>query len=354
VLNLKISIGTNTKEGPWGGGNLFAINLKKYLEENGHQVINNLDDNDIDLILITEPRKTSESSAFTHVDVENYLKFINKNALVVHRINECDERKNTNYVNKYLIEANKIADSTVFVSTWIKELYLEQGLNCQNVNVILAGADSKIFNNKYQSIWKKGEKIKIATHHWGANWNKGFEIYSRIDKLLEDKLWNDRIEFSYIGNLPPNFTFKNSKHVPPISGFELSSKLKEHHVYITGSLNEPSGNHHIEASQCGLPVMFLDSGGVKEYCEDYGLEYNYENFEEKLIYFIENYNNFLNKMSYYPFNSNLMCKQYLLLFEYLINNKKEFLNLRTIKNSNIFQKKLFFINKNLKKFIIPK
>ena len=31
VILLKISIGTNIKEGPWGGGNLFAINLKNYL-----------------------------------------------------------------------------------------------------------------------------------------------------------------------------------------------------------------------------------------------------------------------------------------------------------------------------------
>ena len=29
---MKISIGTNIKDGPWGGGNLFAINLKNYLE----------------------------------------------------------------------------------------------------------------------------------------------------------------------------------------------------------------------------------------------------------------------------------------------------------------------------------
>ena len=66
---MKISIGTKIKEGPWGGGNLFAINLKKYLEQKGHTVVNNLKDNDIDLILITEPRKTSESSTFTHVEV---------------------------------------------------------------------------------------------------------------------------------------------------------------------------------------------------------------------------------------------------------------------------------------------
>ena len=30
---MKISIGTNIKEGPWGGGNLFAKNLKNFLIE---------------------------------------------------------------------------------------------------------------------------------------------------------------------------------------------------------------------------------------------------------------------------------------------------------------------------------
>ena len=87
---MKVSIGTNIKEGPWGGGNLFAVNLKKYLEGKGHTVINNLADDDIDLILITEPRKTSESSAYTHVDVLDYLSYVNRETLVVHRFNECD------------------------------------------------------------------------------------------------------------------------------------------------------------------------------------------------------------------------------------------------------------------------
>ena len=75
---MKISIGTNIKDGPWGGGNLFAINLKNYLISKGHNVVTNLKDQDIDIILITEPRKTSESSAFTHIDVKKYLKFVNR------------------------------------------------------------------------------------------------------------------------------------------------------------------------------------------------------------------------------------------------------------------------------------
>ena len=53
---------------------------------------------------MTEPSKTSESSSFTNFDVEKYLTYKNNNSLVVHRINECDERKMTNYVNKYLLK----------------------------------------------------------------------------------------------------------------------------------------------------------------------------------------------------------------------------------------------------------
>ncbi len=138
---MKVSIGTNVKDGPWGGGNLFAINLTNYLNENNHEVVYNLDDNDIDIILLTEPRKTSESSAFTHLDVNNYLKFKNPNSIVIHRINECDERKNTDYVNKYLISVNKSADYTVFVSTWLMKLFEKQGLTQSNKKVILAGAN---------------------------------------------------------------------------------------------------------------------------------------------------------------------------------------------------------------------
>ena len=44
---MKISIGTNIKDGPWGGGNLFAINLKNYLEYKGHIVVHDLNDYDI-------------------------------------------------------------------------------------------------------------------------------------------------------------------------------------------------------------------------------------------------------------------------------------------------------------------
>ena len=71
---LKVSIGTNIQDGPWGGGNLFAVNLSRYLKNKGHEVIYDLDDRDIDIILLTEPRKTSPSSAYTNFEIQNYIK----------------------------------------------------------------------------------------------------------------------------------------------------------------------------------------------------------------------------------------------------------------------------------------
>tara|TARA_B100000676_G_C18081761_1_gene851774 strand:- start:1350 stop:2405 length:1056 start_codon:yes stop_codon:yes gene_type:complete len=348
---MKISIGTNIKKGPWGGGNLFAINLKEYLSSKGHIVLNNLNDPKIDLILITEPRKTSESSAFTHLDVQNYIKFTNSETLVMHRINECDERKGTNFVNKYLIEANKIADYTVFVSEWLKNLYEAQGINKKNNKVILAGANKEVFNPKDKAKWNQNNKLKIVTHHWGANWNKGFTIYEKIDGLLNNDFWKEKIEFTYIGNLPSKFKFINSRHIKPLSGKNLSDELKTNHIYLTGSLNEPSGNHHIEGAQCGLPVMYIDSGGVKEYCQDFGIEYTEKNIEEKLKYVLENYDNISERINNYPFNSDLMCSEFLNLFEEMLENKQAILNVRNSLDYGLFEKTIYKLKKNIKSFI---
>ena len=344
---MKISIGTNIKDGPWGGGNLFAINLTNFLISQGHKVISNLEDDDIDIILLTEPRKTSESSAFTHIDVNDYLNYKNSNTLVVHRINECDERKGTNFVNKYLIDVNKSADYTIFVSTWLKELFIDQGLSPMNKKVILAGANKEIFNETGYVPWNKSEKLKIVTHHWGANWNKGFNIYSELDSMLSSPEINKKFEFTYIGNLPKNFSFSNAIHINPLSGNELAKKLKENHVYITASLNEPSGNHHIEAAQCSLPLLFIDSGGIPEYCNNYGLIFIENNFKKKLFEIYENYDQYLEKILKYPFNSDKMCFEYLSLFENLIENRDEILANKEIKKLKITNKYMYSL-KNFK------
>ena len=148
---------------------------------------------------------------------------------------------------------------------------------------------------------------------------KGFELYLKLDKQLNDPVLKNKIEFTYIGNIDKDYSFKNTNLIAPLSGLELANELKDHDIYITGSLNEPSGNHHIEAALCGLPVLYINSGGIPEYCKDFGIEITHNNFEEKILYMIDYFDKFKNKMVKYPFESNLMSKEYLRLFIELLN-----------------------------------
>ena len=184
--------------------------------------------------------------------------------------------------------------------------------------------------------------MRIVTHHWGANWNKGFETYKKIDELLENKLWKNKIEFMYIGNLPKGFTFNNVNVVEPLSGKELSAKIKENHLYITGSLFEPSGNHHIEGAQCGLPILYLNSGGTPEYCKGYGLVFNEANLKEKIFEMMNDYDEYVKKLKEYPFNSDNMSSNYEDLFIGMLNKKEDVLLSRSLDLKNSIIEKIYY------------
>ncbi len=337
---MKIAIGTNIQDGPWGGGNAFAKNLSSFLIESGHEVVYKLLDKDIDIILLTEPRKLSETSSFNHKDINEYLNVVNNNSIVFHRINECDQRKGTNYINEYLIKSNRVADVTIFVSEWLKHLYMEEGIRKENLHTIMAGANREIFNPENFKVWNKNEKLKIVTHHWGTNKNKGYEIYEYIDQLISTDPWKDMIEFTFIGNLPKNYNFTNSNIVKPLYGVELGKELKKNHLYITGSLFEPSGNHHIEAGQCGLPILYIKSGGTSEYCDSFGIPYSIDNLEDKIILFMKNSSQYYEMMKTYSNDSKIMSKEFLDLFNSYIEAKKEIIDNRQLEEINIV-KKLF-------------
>ena len=315
---MKISFGSEIVTGPWGGGNLFLINLKNYLTSNGHQVVFGLDDKDVDIILFTDPRTgRGSTSLISSKDIKNYKRHINKNVKVIQRINECDERKNTKKINKLYLKSSEVADHVVFVSEWLRKIYLDLGMEKEKTSVIMSGSDTLIFNSIGATKKPVNRKYKVLTHHWSSNWMKGFELYLELDKKLSEPTLKNKIEFTYIGNVDKKYEFSNTNILQPLSGLELAEEIKNHDIYITGSLNEPSGNHHIEAALCGLPILYFNSGGIPEYCQDYGLEIDIENFEEKILYMIDYYDIFKNKMKNYPFKSEKMSSNYLKLFNNL-------------------------------------
>jgi len=325
---VKVSIGANLQEGPWGGGNQFVRSLTTYLQARNIEVSFDLSSTDLDIILLIEPRKNLQISAYSIPQITNYIKKQNKQAIVVHRINECDERKGTKNVNKIIRYANFYADQTVFISKWIQELYFGQGMRPAKWDVIYNGADTSYFNGDGLLRWEKSKKIKFVTHHWGGGWLKGFDIYEKLDKMLGDNNYQDKIEFTYIGNVPDGFRFNHAKHIPPLNGKELASAIKQNHVYLTASQNEPAGMHHIEGACCGLPLLYRESGALTEYCSGFGVGFIENNFESKLIQIMNTYDKWVEKIVDYPNTSDKMCKEYHNLFLELVNDKKEILDRR--------------------------
>ncbi len=347
---MKIAINFKPNKGSWGGGNQFVKSLIKGAYDESFQVIYDLKQKDIDIILITDPRSYNEEITFGSLDIFKYLLFVNKNAIVVHRINECDERKNTKHMNFLLKLANYFADHTVFISSWLKSLDIYH----KNISssVILNGADQAIFNDCNNLEWNKEEKLRLVTHHWSGNKMKGFDIYQRIDNMLSTKKWNERIEFTYIGNLPKNFKFKKTIHILPKNGMALSKELSRHHVYVSASINEPAGMHHIEGILCGLPIVYKNSGALPEYCQEFGISFEDIDFTNALESMINEYNYFKLKIKEYPNNSSKMIKSYINLFNSLLKNKT-----KIISNRNLFRSPFFvlfnfiFYFLNLKKFV---
>lgn len=319
---MKVAIGYHIQDGPWGGGNQFARSLAQALESRGDQVRFDLGDKDIDVIVLTDPRERSPSVSFGAGAILRYLLLRNPRALVVHRINECDERKSTRHMNLLLRRANYVADHTVFIATWLKGLGVwRHETPC---SVVLNGADTHFFNPSEHRAWDGCEPLRLVTHHWGGNRLKGFDVYETIDRLLIDPAWAGRIVFTYIGNLPTDVRLPNTRYLSPLSGDALGRELASHHVYVTGSVNEPAGMHHIEGALCGLPLIYRNSGALPEYCDGFGLYFDHAAEVPGLIQrLMTDYPTLCAAMETYASTADRMCSTYIELFERLLAERDD-------------------------------
>ena len=326
-MALKISMGMNIQPGPWGGGNQFGKSLRDYLLAQGEEVSFDLNRPGLDIVLLTEPRANLSISAFNDRDIFAYLAR-NPRTLVVHRVNECDQRKGTKGVNFRLLRANLCADHTVFVSRWLRGLFLEMGLPSLESSVIHNGSDEAVFNRRGHQPWDGREPLRLVTHHWSSNWMKGFDVYTRLDEMLAREPWRDLFSFTYVGNLPEGFAFGASEHAPPTHGEYLADQLRRCHVYITASRNEPGSHHQNEGAACGLPLLYMESGGMTECCQGYGLAFTPDNLADKLMQVRSEYETWARRVEDYPRTAGVMCRSYHELFKDLASRREKILAAR--------------------------
>jgi glycosyltransferase involved in cell wall biosynthesis len=150
--------------------------------------------------------------------------------------------------------------------------------------------------------------VKLVTHHWSKNPKKGFDIYDRLQKYINE---TEKYEFTYIGRKPEGYDFVN--YIPPISAEQIAKELPSHHIYITASIEEAGANHVLEAMACGLPLVFHEDGGsIVNYCKDYGLSFaSFDEMISQIDKMVENYETYKTKVLSYDEDNTQVTDAYL-------------------------------------------
>lgn len=171
--------------------------------------------------------------------------------------------------DRRIYEINReLAEATIFQSHYSLQKHQELGLEFRNPTVIPNATDPVIFHKKGRQPFDQNRKIKIISVSWSDNTNKGAPIYQWLDEHLD---WA-HYEYTFIGRSP--ITFKNIRMIAPLASTELAQELRQHDLYITASKNDPCSNSLLEALACGLPALYLNSGGHREITGQAGLPFN--------------------------------------------------------------------------------
>lgn len=276
MLNFKnksvatVAINLKPRKGSWGGANQWTSQLTRWFEYNGWEVRFDLG-RPVDAIVLTHTG-LSNDTAFGAEDVARHKKAYPR-VRCVHRINDNDIRKETSEMDALLERSNQVADHTVFVSEWLRDHHAKKWFDGRRAHsVIIPGADSRFFHPIGGRKRRDGEPLRLVTHHWSDNWNKGFDVYQEIDRLIGGPL-RGLCELWVVGRWPAEIEWKNARTFPPSSGAKLAELLRSCDAYVSASRFEPGAMHVAEGLQCGLPLLYhKDSGGTVGQGRLYGLE----------------------------------------------------------------------------------
>ena len=164
-----------------------------------------------------------------------------------------------NLINRY------VSDATIYQSLWSYKKNFKLNYNVNKIRkIIYNSADSRFFFNK--KLKKKNKSIIISS--FSSNDNKGFKYYRYLDQNLNF----NKYSVTFVGNT--NEKFKNIKIIKVQSSENLGNLLNKHSIYLTASKNDPCSNSLLEALQCKLPALVLNSGGHPELLKDRGYIFN--------------------------------------------------------------------------------
>lgn len=248
---------------PIGGGHQFMRALWTEFIQRGIKLENNT---------ISHTTRACIFNSY-NFDFERLRKLRRSDCWMVHRVDGpmVAYRGRDDGSDKKIWQLNReLANSTIFQSHYSLQKHLELGMEFKSPIVIMNAADLQIFHPNGRIAFDRHRKTRLISNSWSNNLNKGALTY----KWIEDHLDWDRFEYTFVGSSP--IEFDRIQMVPPVKPESMASLLRQHDIYIAGSRHDPCSNSLIEALSCGLPAIYLKSGGHPEIVAEAGFGFSKE------------------------------------------------------------------------------
>jgi len=161
----------------------------------------------------------------------------------------------------------KLADATIAISHATIEMYGRIGVALVDPRVIYNGCDDRIFHPRGRVAFDRDRRIRLISTSWSDNPRKGGPTYRWLEQHLD---W-DHYEFTFVGNT--STPFERIRRLPPLPSHELADELRRHDIFVTATEHDAYSNALVEALSCGLPAVYLDSGGSGEAVKEAGFAF---------------------------------------------------------------------------------
>jgi len=243
---------------PYGGSNQFLTALRDELRSRGLHVSDG-----------AVGRKTRACLLHSYlVDAQDVRARMHDGLRVVHRVDGpvAMYRGADDGSDEKIVEINRaFAQATIFQSQWSLEAHRAVGIELRDPVVIPNAVDPRVFFAPPRA--SLGARLRLIATSWSDNPNKGGETLQWLARTLDP----ERYSITFVGRVQTDLT--PARVMPPLDSAGVAALLREHDVYLAPSRNDPCSNALLEALACGLPALYLRSGGHPELVGEAGFGY---------------------------------------------------------------------------------
>jgi glycosyltransferase involved in cell wall biosynthesis len=282
---LKIGLLYEHTSEPWGGINAFFRNFARQLSsETRWQLSSNLTAADIVLsaghyrgpgkLLKTSHLKNISSGRWMH----HPLGLIHSRKLkkIVFRLDGIRSiySGQSASTDSLLFGNLPYSDAVVFQSEFCRSSF--DSMNVQypgNHKTIINGANPEVFYPR-EGVLALTNKLNVLTSSWSTNYNKGFELIARLSE-------QDDVDVNHVGHWPNDIGPREVNLLGVKNEEEIADYLREAHFLFFPAVNEACSNTVVESLACGVPVIYMKSGGTEEIVgPSHGLGFEADDFDD--------------------------------------------------------------------------